>query len=112
MTAHQLSRRLTLEAPVQMPDGAGGHTLSWTELGHHWADIRASRGRETAVPGGRAGQLALKIVVRATPQGAPSRPRPEQRFREGARLFEIATVAEMPGRPDLLVCYATEETGS
>ena len=38
--------------------------------------------------------MRYRIVVRGAPVGAPSRPRPEQRLREGGRVFYILTVAE------------------
>ncbi|MFT7254059.1 MAG: head-tail adaptor, partial [Paracoccaceae bacterium] len=33
-----LSRRLTLEAAVRLPDGAGGFSETWEPLGHIWAE--------------------------------------------------------------------------
>ena len=33
MNAPYLNRALTLEAPVQVPDGAGGYTADWDVLG-------------------------------------------------------------------------------
>ena len=35
---------------------------------------------------------AYRITVRSAPYGAPSRPAPEQRFREGTRVFRIEEV--------------------
>jgi head-tail adaptor len=39
-------------------------------------------------------RVKYRMLLRAAPVGAPSRPRPEQRLREGARVFNILTVAE------------------
>jgi len=50
-----------------------------------------------------------RITVRAARQGAPSRPKPDQRFREGGRVFRITAVAEVGGAGHYLTCYATEE---
>ena len=105
-----LNRPLVLEAPVITPDGAGGHSRSWVALGTLWAEVQAAGGREEA--GAAAQALAVsnwRITLRAAPVGAPSRPRPEQRFRDGTRLYTILTVAERNPAARYLVCTAREE---
>ncbi len=83
MSAPVLNRKLTLEAPVRMPDGAGGYARTWAPLGVLWAEIRTGTGREAADVASPISRVAARITVRAAPFGAPSRPKPEQRFREG-----------------------------
>jgi hypothetical protein len=41
--------------------------------------------------------------------GHPARPVPEQRFREGSRVFHIRSVAEADPEARYLVCMADEE---
>lgn len=109
MAGVRLNRRLVLEQTVRLPDGAGGWQESWAALGVLWADIRARTGRDA---GGEAAHLSTtgyRIVVRAAPHGAPSRPRPGQRFRDGARVFAITAVAEHDGNARFLTCFAEEE---
>ena len=105
----KLNRRLTLEEPQQVADGAGGFNRTWTALGQLWADIRVSNGKEVEGDGLSLSSTALKIVVRAAPVGAPSRPRPDQRFREGTRLYRILAVQELAPDGRYLTCNATEE---
>jgi head-tail adaptor len=51
MTRRFLSRRLVLEAPDRVPDGAGGFSETWVALGHVWAEIaRAGRGGKSMRP--------------------------------------------------------------
>ncbi len=50
--------------------------------------------------------------MRAAPIGAPSRPRPDQRFREGARIFRIHSVTERDDQGRYLTCFATEEVAA
>lgn len=45
---YRLNRRLVLEAPDQIADGAGGYTLSWTPLGTLWTHVVSGAGREAA----------------------------------------------------------------
>jgi head-tail adaptor len=90
----RLLRRLVLETPETVPDGSGGFAVDWVPLGTLWADVTARGGQEEFVAGAARPRTRYRIVVRAAPVGAGSRPRPEQRLREGARVFDILTVAE------------------
>lgn len=104
-----LNRSLVLEAPVRLPDGAGGFTQSWQEQGTLWAEVSARTGRETSGGDASLSRTGYRITVRAAPFGAPSRPAPEQRFRDGARIFNILSVAERDGAGRFLTCIAQEE---
>lgn len=109
MTAPRLNRQLVLEAPARVADGSGGYSIAWQALGTLWADVTARTGREAANGAALVSAVNYKVVVRAAPDGAPSRPKPDQRFREGARLFHIAAVADGDADGRYLTCYATEE---
>ncbi|GKY88729.1 head-tail adaptor protein [Sinisalibacter aestuarii] len=104
-----LNRKLVLEAPVRLPDGAGGFATTWEVLGTLWAEIRPGAGRERAVELMTVATLPLRITVRAAPEGAPSRPVPEQRFRAGQRVFRILAVTEADAGAQYLSCFAQEE---
>lgn len=110
MTGPRLNRRLVLEAQQRLSDGAGGFTTSWQPLGTVWAAITARTGRETATAGAPISAVSYRIVVRGAPFGSPQRPKPEQRFREGERVFVIQAVAEEDADGRYLTCFATEET--
>lgn len=110
MTVH-LSRRLVLETRESQPDGAGGHEVAWVPLGTVWADVSARTGREDFVGGQPRHRTKYRIVVRGAPAGAPSRPRPDQRFREGARIFDILSVAEADRSGRYLMIHAEEGIG-
>lgn len=111
MSGVRLSRALVLEAPVTVPDGAGGFAQSWVALGTLWAEVLPGAGRES---GGEVAvaQVAYRITVRAAPVGSDARPKPEQRFRDGARLFTILAVAERDAEGRYLTCFAREEVAA
>lgn len=109
MTAPRLNRRLVLENPQRVSDGAGGFVESWVPLGVIWAQVTSRTGRETGLSGDAISAMNYKILIRGAPYGAPDRPKPEQRFREGARLFIIQAVAEDDIDGRYLTCFATEE---
>ncbi len=109
MNTPRLSRKLALEAPERISDGAGGFREGWVELGTLWAEVTARTGRETAQTGAPISRMGFQVVVRGAPYGSMRRPEPEQRFREGARLFTIRAVAERDPEGRYLICFAEEE---
>lgn len=104
-----LNRRLVLEAPVPVPDGAGGSGTQWVAQGTLWARLEPRTGGETAGAAAALSRARYRIVVRAAPAGAPSRPVPGQRLRDGARIFAITAVTEHDARARYLACLAEEE---
>lgn len=104
----KLTRRLTLEEPRRVPDGSGGYSLTWTAVGVLWADVAPRGSREDFIGARARPRIAYRILVRGAPPGAASRPRPDQRFREGARVLEILTVAEFDPEARYLEILAEE----
>lgn len=109
MNRINLSRKLTLEGPVRSADGAGGYSAEWEILGEVWADVTMRTGREKSGGTVALSTMGYKIVVRGAPHGSTMRPKPEQRFREGTRVFKILAVAERDASGQYLTCFADEE---
>ncbi|WP_375690240.1 head-tail adaptor protein [Pseudooceanicola sp. LIPI14-2-Ac024] len=105
----RLNRRLVLEAPVRVADGAGGFTQSWATLGTLWGEVLPRTGREREGEGLPLARVGYRIVVRAAPVGDAARPQPEQRFRDGDRVYPIEAVAERDVTGLYLICFAREE---
>jgi len=109
MRAVHLSRRLVLEGPERVADGAGGYATQWVALGDLWADVTMRTGREKSGTTDALSLMNFKIVVRGAPYGSSMRPKPDQRFREGERLFRILAVAESDPEGRYLTCFVDEE---
>ena len=109
MNVPRLNQALVLEAPERVSDGAGGFTEGWIALGTLWAEITARTGRETAHLGTPVSRVGYKIIVRGAPFGTPERPKPQQRFRHGTRVFTIEALAERDPEGRYLICFAQEE---
>lgn len=107
--AYRLNRKLVLEMPARLPDGAGGFAESWMPLGTLWAAVISRTGREAAGVAAPLSRVAYKIIVRAAPVSSDARPHPNQRFREGERVFRIHAVTEDDQDGRYLVCTAQEE---
>lgn len=112
MKRPHLNRPLMLEAPERVADGAGGYAVVWQSLGTLWAEVTAGSGREARLAGAPLARVPIRIVVRAAPHGAPSRPMTDQRFRDGDRVFKILAVADGDPQGRYLTCHAQEETAA
>ncbi|MEM9228848.1 MAG: head-tail adaptor protein [Pseudomonadota bacterium] len=108
MNGPVLSRKLVLEDRIAVADGMGGQSILWTALGTLWGEMTPGTGRSELVSGREVPRQPWRIVVRAAPVGAPSRPRAEQRLREGTRVFNILSVAERNDDARFLTLYAEE----
>lgn len=109
MRLPHLRRRLLLEEPERLPDGAGGFAETWLTLGTLWAEVTPLHGREVASGGTLLSENGHRIVIRAAPEGAAMRPRPDQRLRDGARIFTILAVTERDPGGRFLTCLTREE---
>lgn len=107
-----LTHAVELEELQTIPDGLGGQTESWAVLGMLWAAFEPGTGGETADAAVARARVPWRVVVRGAPVGAPSRPRPGQRFRLGARRFRILAVAERDRRGARLTCFTEQEEPS
>ena len=112
MKSFRLNRALVLESPTEVADGAGGAMTSWDVLGTLWADVKLRNGRERRDAGQALSSVGYKITVRAAPTSSVQRPRPDQRFRDGTRIFDIRAVAETDADGRYLTCFCVEETAA
>ncbi len=104
-----LNRPLVLENPVEVADGAGGLTLSWVALGTLWGEVKSQTGREVDGEEVLFASVGFRITVRGAEVGSSRRPKPEQRFRDGSRIFVILAVTERDLSGAYLTCFAKEE---
>jgi SPP1 family predicted phage head-tail adaptor len=85
----QMNRRLTLEAPVAVGDGAGGTTVTWRPVAKLWAEVHSRLGDKRQWAEALTSEATHLIRIRRTRQLASN-----MRFTEGARIFEIRSVIE------------------
>ncbi len=104
-----LNRPLVLEESQRIADGAGGFSVVWAALGTLWAEVVPGAGRDAPGEEFTLARVPYRITVRGAVQGAASRPKPDQRFRDGARVFHILAVTERDAMGQHLTCFAREE---
>ncbi|HZP70639.1 MAG TPA: phage head closure protein [Pseudolabrys sp.] len=88
-----LDRRLTLEAPAETPDGAGGVTRGYADEATLWAQVTPLSARADVVAQGAGAALCVRIVIRAR-AGISTR----HRLRDGTRLYRIVAWRESENR--------------
>jgi SPP1 family predicted phage head-tail adaptor len=99
----RLNARLTLEAAIETPDGAGGVSRGYAAGVTIWARMTPLSARD-AVQAAAAGiAVTHRIVIRA---GVAVTTR--DRLREGARIFRIVTVRQQDSSGRFLVIEAEE----
>lgn len=104
-----LNRRLVLEDPVEVADGAGGLSVVWMPLGVVWGEVKPMSGREVSGEEVVLATVGYRITVRGAGVGSPQRPRPDQRLRDGSRVFVVLAVTERDPSGAFLTCHAREE---
>ena len=103
MSLPRLGRLMYLDSPVRQPDGAGGFTESWLELGAMWCEVLLRSGGEAVQGGAPVSAVTYKVTVRSALVGHSERPMAGQRF------FNISAVAERVGEGAFLTCFVDEE---
>jgi SPP1 family predicted phage head-tail adaptor len=89
----RLNRRLTLEAPVETGDGAGGVTRSHQAVATLWASVEP-----VAASGGvEAGALGATVTHRIRVRFSADITL-RHRFRDGSRVYRIASMRERNSR--------------
>jgi SPP1 family predicted phage head-tail adaptor len=99
----RLNRRLTLEAPVETADGAGGVARSYAAIATLWGQVTPV-GARGDVEGERLGaSVTHRIAIRYSPDITT-----RHRFRDGARIFRIVALNDRDGRKRFLDIAAQE----
>lgn len=105
----RLNRRLVLETPTRVDDGAGGFVQTWRTEGVLWAEVVPGSGSDAAGVEVSLAKVPYRITVRGAPVGSAARPRPDQRLTDGTRSFVILAVTERDPDGQYLTCFAREE---
>lgn len=99
-----LFRRLTVERPVDTPDGAGGATRTWIAVGSVWGHIATQSGSETVAADQGQQRLTHRITIRWRGDVTA-----EMRLRIAGRTFSIIAVLDREDRTRFLECLTQEE---
>ena len=99
----RFNRRLALEAPVEISDGAGGFNRTYEQVALLWAEVTPSAARGDVDADRLGAAVTHRIVIRA-PRALSTR----NRFADGARRYRIVAYRETDDRR-LLEIQAEEQ---
>ncbi|CAH1652820.1 SPP1 family predicted phage head-tail adaptor [Hyphomicrobiales bacterium] len=99
----RLRRRLVLEAPVSVPDGLGGAIQTFETVAAFWAQVEWLSGTEQWRQGRPEQTGSCRVTLRWRADLDAGR-----RLRDGARIFDIRSVADPDGSRRRLVCLVEE----
>ena len=98
-----LRHRVTLEAPVDAPDGAGGFSRSFTPIANLWARIAPSSAREDFIEQ-RAEQATNQVVTVRWRNDVTK----DMRLLHRGRKLRIRSVFDPDERRRFLICQCEE----
>jgi SPP1 family predicted phage head-tail adaptor len=101
----KLNRRLALESPVEIPDGAGGVTRSFETAATLWAQVAPVSARGDVEAEKLGGAVTHLIRIRKSPDVTT-----RHRLRDGATLYRIVSIRDRDGRGRFLEIAAEERT--
>jgi len=99
----ELRTRLVLEEANRTADEGGGSDVVWNAVDEVWAAVRPSGGGESFESDRVVGRLSHTIFIRYR-----NDVKPETRFRDGTRVYDIRAVFDPDSRRHWLRCLAQE----
>jgi SPP1 family predicted phage head-tail adaptor len=102
----ELNRRLTLQAPVEAADGAGGSTRSYADVTTLWAKVEPLAARFDIIGAGAGATVTHRITIRRGPDVTT-----RHRLLEGARTYRVVAVRDEDASRRFRVIHAEERTG-
>lgn len=102
--ASRLNRRITLQNPVETPDGNGGFTTSWVDVATIWAEVKAVGGREVFAQGQIQARQPCYFRVRYREDVTAA-----MRISYGGKLFNIRALRDVDGLKRLLEILGEED---
>lgn len=97
--AYQLSRRVTLQAPLAGQDEYGEALAGWADVATVWADVQDISGREFVAAGGTQNAVQTKITIRHRAGVASS-----MRVLDGPDIYNVEAVLGQDRRSLTLMC--------
>jgi SPP1 family predicted phage head-tail adaptor len=102
----ELTRRLTLQAPVETADGAGGSMRAYADVTTLWAKVEPVSARTDIIAADAGATVTHRIVIRRGPDITT-----RHRLLEGARIYRVVAVRDEDSSRRFRVIHAEERTG-
>lgn len=102
-TIADLRHRLILEAPVDLPDDAGGFARQWQQIDEIYGHIKTSSGQQQLNADKLENSLRVRIIIRWRPDMTG-----HVRLRHGERIFNVRAVFDADGKRRFMTCDCEE----
>jgi SPP1 family predicted phage head-tail adaptor len=99
-----LRSELALQAATPLPDGLGGHTEAWSEIGSMFGMIEPVAAESVIGADQTLESVTHRVTIRKR-DGIRS----GMRFMKGARIFDILTIHDPDETGRYLICRVREE---
>ncbi len=99
----ELRQRITLQSPVDTPDGEGGFSRQWQTIATVWASSDAASPRMRFEAAQQEYSTSHRITIRWRPDVSAA-----MRLSDGVRHFLINGAYDADGRRDFMICYCEE----
>ena len=103
LTIASLRHRLILEAPVDVPDGAGGFERQWQQVDEIYGRITEQPGPQQLNAEKLENVSRVRIIIRWRPDMAG-----HVRLREGARIFHVRATFDADSKRRFMTCDCEE----
>jgi SPP1 family predicted phage head-tail adaptor len=100
---NRMRKRFIIEAPSDVPDGAGGVIRTWVEAGAVWASIEAIGGDFRFAAERAAQTITHRLSMRWRDDLSPL-----HKLRDGTRVYEIRSVHDADMERRFLVALTSE----
>ncbi len=104
MDPGNLRTQLSLQDPIEIPDGSGGFTTTWTERALVWAALEPVSPRLESWGQRQISEAAHRITMRFR-----NDVRSGQRLVSATKVFRIELATDLDGTARYLVCQVREE---
>lgn len=103
MNAGALRERVTLQAPVRTPDGAGGADVTWSDVATVWASVMALSGRERPAGERMEARRIVQVLIRYRSDVTATK-----RLLWQGRVLDIRTMCDIDGKRHTLMIDCEE----
>jgi SPP1 family predicted phage head-tail adaptor len=105
MRAGRMDKRVEIQQPVSVPDGAGGQTVTWTTFDTIWASIEPLQGQEYIAAQQMQTAVTHRLRIRYL-EGITA----AMRVKFGARVFQIQSILNYNERNAEMQLMCVEQT--
>lgn len=104
LTIGEMRHRITLQQPIETPDGHKGHTVKWQDLATLWASVEPLSGREYFYSHQIKAEITHRVKIRYRENITT-----KMRIKHRDRVLAIESILDLKERRQILEILCREE---